>query len=105
MEQKFKDLNDANDRLSTWIDQRDSNFMNQINENQQSKGKVDNSDGSVTYTLGALKLRGKVSQLNKQQLMIEMIEDEFILKEPKNFLKYMLGFWVAVGAFVNYNSF
>jgi hypothetical protein len=37
--------------------------------------------------------------------MIEMIEDEFILKEPKNFLKYMLGFWVAVGAFVNYNSF
>ena len=28
MEQKFKDLNDANDRLSTWIDERDSNFMN-----------------------------------------------------------------------------
>jgi hypothetical protein len=33
MEQKFKDLNDANDRLSTWIDERDSNFMNKIFEN------------------------------------------------------------------------
>jgi len=37
--------------------------------------------------------------------MIEMIEDEFILKEPKNLLKNMLRFWIVVGAIVNYNSY
>ena len=60
--------------------------MSKLQQNEKHNEKVENDDGSVTYTLGALKLRGKVSQLNKQQLLIEMIEDEFILKEPKKFL-------------------
>ena len=32
--------------------------------------QVDEEDGSVTYTIGALKLRGKVKELNKQELLI-----------------------------------
>lgn len=62
-------------------------------------------DGDVTYTLGALKLRGKVSQLNKQQLLIEMIEDELTLKEPRNLMKWLFRFWLVVGIYQGYKIY
>ena len=57
--EKFKDLTEAYDRLNDWIDNRDETLTEKIRNNEAPGVEVENED--VTYTLGALKLRGKVS--------------------------------------------
>ena len=61
------------ERLQEWIELRDDSLDHAIKTNQAPGIKFDDNRSSsttapgedITYTLGALKLRGKVSQLNK----------------------------------------
>jgi len=61
--------------------------------------EVDDEDGTVTYTLGALKIRGKTKELNKNELLLQMVEEDLTLKEPKNLLRWLYMFWAGVGIY------
>lgn len=61
IEEKFKMITGAYNRLDEWISERDQNLDERINNNEAPGVVVDQDDGSVTHTLGALKLRGKIS--------------------------------------------
>ena len=59
----------------------------------------------MTYSYGALKVRGKASQLNREQLLIEMVEEELTFGEPKNLMKWLIRFWMIVGGWVMWDQF
>ena len=65
IEETFKQITGAYNRLDEWISERDLNLDEKIINNEAPGVQVDQDDGSVTHTLGALRLRGKMSQLNK----------------------------------------
>lgn len=99
IEEKFNDISEAYHRLDIWIGERDDSLNSKIDNNQAPGVNVDHDDGSYTYTLGALKLRGKVAQLDKQQLLIQMIEDDLTVKEPKNLLRWLWMIWAGIGIY------
>ena len=59
--------------------------------------EVNKEDGTVTYTLGSLVVRGKVKELNKQELLLQMVEEDLTLKEPKSLMKWLYFLWALVG--------
>ena len=42
-------------------------------------------------------MRGKVKELNKQELLLQMVEEDLTLKEPKSLMKWLYCFWALVG--------
>jgi hypothetical protein len=56
------------------------------------------TDGQeVTYTLGNLQMKASRRDLDKQKLLEQMIDDEVVLGEPKNFVRWMTVGWVLMG--------
>jgi hypothetical protein len=107
MEDRFKELNDAYDRLQVWIDERDSILEDDLKNNRRPGMQYDEKDGSVTVNLGKLRLEGKVSRLDKQKILLEMgtfsslqysiVQEDLDWKEPKNIKAYLLIAWAFFG--------
>ncbi|TNV74468.1 hypothetical protein FGO68_gene17601 [Halteria grandinella] len=105
MEERFKEFNQAYERLVKWVGERDKTLDDDLLKGLRPGVKVNREDGSVTYTIGKLQLEGKRSTLDRQQLLLEMIEDDLNLKEPVNFKRYLIGIWLLFGAYVFYKDF
>ena len=58
---------------------------------------VDKSE--VTYKIGTMKATARRSELDKQKLLEAMIEEEMIIGEPPNLMRYLILFWFGVGVF------
>lgn len=67
--------------------------------------KVNTEDQSVTYTFGKLKIEGKRSTLDKQQILLEMIEEDLNLKEPVNMRRNLIICWLLFGSWYFYKDF
>jgi len=77
--------------------------------------QVNEADGSVTYTLGHLRLEGRRSTLDKQQILLEMskipfdcktiVEDDLSLREPVNLKAYLFLAWGLFGVYYFYSDF
>ena len=60
---------------------------------------VDKDKTEVTYKLGTMKVSARRSELDKQKLLEAMIEEEMIIGEPPNLMRYLFLFWLGVGVF------
>ena len=60
-QKKFQQVQDANERLSKWLDSRDAQLTEELSKDKS----LNKEDGSLTYKFGALTVRAKVSQLSK----------------------------------------
>jgi len=105
MEERFKEFNLAYERLIKWINERDSLLDDDLLKNRRPGVTVNTEDGSVTYTIGKLKIEGKRSTLDKQQLLLEMIEEDLNLKEPVNIRRNLIICWLLFGAWFFYKDF
>ena len=99
IEEKFNKISEAHERLTAWISERDQSLDHKLRHGQVQGVEVDDEDGTVTYTLGALKIRGKTKELNKNELLLQMVEEDLTLKEPKNLLRWLYMFWAGVGIY------
>ena len=72
MEDRFKEFNQAYERLLKWISERDQTLDDNLLRGNTPGVKVNEADGSVTYTLGKLRIEGKRSSIDKQSLLLEM---------------------------------
>ena len=88
-----------------WIADRDNKLDDDLLQNRRPGLKVNTEDGSVTYTFGKLKIEGKRSTLDKQQLLLEMIEEDLNLKEPVNMRRNMIIAWLLFGIWYFYRDF
>ena len=101
-----------------WVKERDTNLDEDLKHGRRQGVKVNTEDGSVTYTLGKLRIEGKRSTLDKQQMLLEMskitmfasstfyiVEDDLNVREPVNLLRYLFLTWGAIGIYVFYKDF
>jgi len=51
----------------------------------------------VTYKIGKISLSTHRKDLDRQKLLEQMIEDEVVMGEPYNFVKWMVRGWVVFG--------
>ena len=102
LEERFKEFNLAYERLMKWIIERDNILDDDLLNNKRPGVRVNSEDGSVTYTFGKLKIEGKRSTLDKQQILLEMIEDDMNLKEPVNMRRNMIIAWGLFGLWYFY---
>ena len=65
IEDKFKELSEAYERLDKWISERDNSLESRL-ANDEVPGVKMEDNGEVSYNLGAIVLRGKASQLNRE---------------------------------------
>lgn len=72
MEERFKEFNQAYERLVKWVIERDKTLDDDLLSGRRPGVRVNKEDGSVTYTIGKLQLEGKRTTLNRQQLLLEM---------------------------------
>ena len=54
--------------------------------------------------MGKLQIEGKWSAMDKQQILLEMIEDDLNLKEPANLRRNMIVVWAMIGTWVFYKE-
>jgi hypothetical protein len=66
MEDRFKDFNQAYERLLKWVEERDKTLDDDLANDRRPGVRVNKEDGSVTYTLGKLQIEGKRSTLDRQ---------------------------------------
>jgi hypothetical protein len=65
LEDRFKEFNLAYERLMQWIIERDGQLDDDLLHHRRPGVKVNTEDGSVTYTIGKLKIEGKRSTLDR----------------------------------------
>ena len=94
----------AYDRLLKWVEERDNTLDDDLKNNRRPGLKVNREEGTVTYTLGKLQIEGKRTTLDKQQILLEMIEDDLNLKEPVNLRRNMIIGWACIGVWVFYHE-
>jgi hypothetical protein len=100
LEDRFKDFKLAYDRLLKWVQERDATLDDDLKNNRRPGVRVNQEEGTVTYTLGKLQIEGKRTMMDKQQILLEMVEDDLNLKEPVNLRRNMLLLWAAIGTWV-----
>ena len=102
MEEKFKEFKIAYDRLIKWVEERDQTLDDDLANNRRPGVRVNQEEGTVTYTLGKLQIEGKRTTIDKQQILLQMIEDDLNLKEPVNLRRNMIILWSLIGIWVFY---
>jgi hypothetical protein len=95
----------AYDRLLKWIDERDHTLEEDLALNRRPGVRVNREDGTVTYTIGKLQIEGKRTSLDKQRILLEMIEEDLNLKEPVNLRRNLFILWALIGGWVFYKEF
>jgi len=104
LDERFKEFKLAYDRLLKWVEERDQTLNDDLANNRRPGLRVNKEDGTVTYTLGKLQIEGKRSAMDKQQILLEMIEDDLNLKEPVNLRRNMIIVWAMIGTWVFYKE-
>ena len=94
------------------MNERDKTLDEDLLKGRRKGVQVNKEDGSVTYTLGILKIEGKRSTLDKQQILLEMskeflfnhliVEDDLSLREPVNLKVYLFIAWGLFGVYYFY---
>lgn len=102
IEEKFKELSSAYERLQEWAKVRDETMAISIEEEEldlhayptnmtfrqmardvERRKTAENFDSKeLTETLGKLRLQGKSKQIDKQKILEQMIQEEMALRLP-----------------------
>lgn len=97
LQDKFKNLNEAYNRLLLWCDERDGDLEQALREGTHPSGFRTEADGEVTFKIGKIQMRASRRDLDKQKLLAEMIEDELVLGEPLHFVRWLACGWLLLG--------
>ena len=54
---------------------------------------------TVTYKIGEIRISGKRSELDKQKLLEQMIEDDLVIRVPINLMRYLGFTCLGIGLF------
>lgn len=91
LEDRFKDFNEAYGRLLKWVEERDKTLDADLAMGRRPGVKVNEKDGSVTYTIGKLQIEGKRSTLDRQQMLLEMSKITFWINfSMLNTIEYLM---------------
>eukprot|EP00347_Sterkiella_histriomuscorum_P012484 403368398 len=99
LEDKFKEFNQAYERLVEWIESRDATLDSDLSNNLRSDVRINKQDGSVTYSFGKLQIEGKASQIDKKKILLEMVEEDMDVREPRNLRRYLILVWISMGIY------
>ena len=97
LQEKFNQLNQAYNRLLVWVEERDKQLDQQLQDGTHVSGFRQTSNTEVTYKIGKISLSTHRKDLDRQKLLEQMIEDEVVMGEPYNFVKWMVRGWVVFG--------
>ena len=81
------------------MEERDKQLEQTLQDGSNPDGLKLDSEQTFTYKVGKLSLQGKRSQINKQKLLEEMIEEELVFGEPIKLKQYLILFCVCSAGF------